>query len=269
MADEDLPPDGEDTGAIDAPAEDAPPVEGGGDNHEDHAPQPSTVEDLASEMGWRPHDQWKGDPAAWKPADEFMRNTVSVNRNLSTKLRNVEEQLSNIARTNAAMTERALAEQRQKLLAERQQAFEDGDADKFNAVDKQLTELKPVAQPNIPPPEVQDFMARNEWFNRDQDATNWAVNKTAELAKQGISVAGQLQIVEREARNLFPELFPAPDVKPKAAPLNTPGNRGGGKPAAKTFAALPAEAKAAALEYEKKGISRDEYARIYFEDQEA
>lgn len=267
MENEDLPPDGEEAGTIDAPVENVATTE----ENTNAQDAPPTVEDLASEMGWRPQDQWRGDPDKWKPAHEFMRSTVDVNHKLNNRLKTFEDQLSTMARTSAHLTERAVAQERQRLLDERQKAFEEGDAEAFNRVDKQLSELKAPEPVNTPAPEVQEFMGRNTWFGQDRDATAWAHNRAGELAKQGISAARQLAIVEREAKNLFPELFPdeQPKPKPKAAHLNAPGSRGG-KVATKGFAALPADAQAAALDYEKRGIcSKDEYAKIYFDEQEA
>jgi hypothetical protein len=257
---DDLPPEEGVADAIDAPVEDAP-----AEVVED-APAP-TVEDLANDMGWRPKDQWRGDPDKWKPAHEFLRATVDVNHKLGNKLKSFEEQLSTMARTSATLTERAVAQERQRILDARKEAIDMGDHAAVEAADEELRSLPKLESVNAPPPETQDFMARNTWFNQDQEATAWATNRAGELAKQGIGTARQLAIVEREAKGLFPELFPEPKPKAKAAPLTPPGSRGG-KTAAKGFTALPADAQAAALDYEKRGIcKRDEYAKLYFEEE--
>lgn len=259
---EELAPEGEPEGLA-APEEVVAEPEG---NQE--PPQP-TFEDLAGEMGWSPKEQWRGDPDKWKPAHEFIRSTVDVNTKLSSRLKGVEDTLHRVASTSAQLTERAVAQERQKLLNERQKAFDEGDSETFNRVDKELAELK---MPDTTPPETQEFMRRNAWVGKDQEATAWAYNRAGELAKQGLGPARQLAIVEREAKSLFPELFPEPEparIAAKPAPLNVPGNRGG-KSAAKGFSALPTDAQSAALDYEKRGIcSKDEYAKLYFEEQEA
>ena len=258
---DDLPPDEGVADAIDAPDEDGTPLADAGD------PPPSpTVEDLAGEMGWRPQDEWRGDPDKWKPAHEFMRATVDVNRKVTNRLKGVEEQLATMARTSATITERTVAEMRQKLLNERKDAIDMGDHAAVDAADEALRELPNIEPVNAAPPEVTDFMERNTWFGKDPDATTWASNRAGELAKQGISPARQVSIVEREAKGLFPELFPEPKAKAKAADLTPPGNRGG-KSAAKGFSSMPAAAQAAALEYEKKGVcTKEQYATTYFEE---
>lgn len=225
--------------------------------------QPVTLESLAGEMGWRPKEEWKGDPDKWKPAHDFMRATVDVNHKLSNRLKGVEDQLSRVARTSATITEQAVAKERDRLLKEREEAFDAGDREAFQRADQQLAKVQ-VAP--VVPDEAQSFVERNaSWFQKDAEATAWAVNRADELAKTGLGPARQLAIVEREAKAMFPEFFEAEKPKAKAAPLNAPGARAAVS-TKKGFASLPAEAQKAALSYEKKGIDREEYARIYYEE---
>jgi hypothetical protein len=219
-------------------------------------------------MGWTPREQWRGDPDKWKPADQYVANTAEINSRLSSKLKTFEDQLSNISRTNAIVTERLLTEQREKLLQERKEAFEFGDGAKFDEVQGKLDAL-PQA-PQVSPPEVQGFIEKHSgWFNKDQEATAWAINRAGELANQGLSPARQLAVVERELGQYFPEYVQQQEKpKAKAAPLTQPGSRGNAV-RGKTFSDLPKEAQEAALYFEKKGVSRDQYVKNYFEGQSA
>lgn len=254
MDDESLLPAEGSEGAIDAPVADEPSQE---------AP---SVEDLAGDMGWKPQDQWKGDPEKWRPAHEFVRHTVDVNRNLVTKLHGVEQRLDTLARTSSRITEEALARQREELLAKRNEAFETGDREEFVKADKALAELKPIEQ--APPAEAQAFVERNSaWFNKDEEATRWAQLRCDELARQGLSHARQLAIVERELPGLFPEYAPKEAAKPKPAPLTQPGARSAA-PSSRGVSALPDEARKAGQSFVAKGIFKtlDDYAKVYFEE---
>lgn len=233
----------------------------------DESPPPS-VEDIAANMGWSPKDQWRGDPAKWKPAHEFVAATADINARVTTKLKALEDQLSNVNRTNAVIMEQALAEQRQKLLQERQDAFDIGDAEKFAEAERRLGQMPQVAA--TPPAEVQTFVEKHSgWFNKDAEATAWAVNRAGELAKQGLGAARQVAIVERELAQYFPEYAPQQEKpKPKAAPLSQPGTRGNTM-RGKSFNDLPKEAQEAALYFETKGVSREQYVKSYFEGQAA
>jgi hypothetical protein len=76
----------------------------------DDAQQPEKsfdVEDFAGSMGWAPKDQWRGDPDAWKPAEDFVRGTVSVNQSLSKKLKNLERNTQRIIQANEQHSRRS------------------------------------------------------------------------------------------------------------------------------------------------------------------
>lgn len=232
----------------------------------DAPPEPVTLEGLAGEMGWRPKDDWKGDPDKWKPAHDFMRATVDVNHKLSNRLKGVEDQLARVARTSVSITEREVAKERDRLVKEREEAFDAGDREAFVRADRELAKVAEVEAPPVPD-ETHSFVERNaNWFQKDKEATAWAVNRANELAATGLGPARQLAIVEREAKAMFPEFFEAEKPKAKAAPLNTPGARSAVS-AKKGFASLPADAQKAALDFEaKRGINREEYAKIYYEE---
>jgi len=151
-------------------------------------------------------------------------------------------------------------------MQEREEAFDAGDRDAFVRAERELAKVVQVAPPTVPD-ETHSFIERNaNWFQKDQEATAWAINRTNELAATGLGHARQLAIVEREAKQMFPEFFEAEKPKPKAAPLNTPGTRAAVY-AKKGFASLPADAQKAALDFEaKRGINREEYAKIYYEE---
>lgn len=251
MADEDLPPDEGDAGVIDTPVE---------EQQEEQAPP--SVDDLATDMGWTPQDKWRGDPEKWKPAHEYLRHTVDINKSQKSKLDSIEQQLGNMARTSAQITQQAVEKERERLSREQQEAFEVGDATAFNRAQQQIAQLPNVQQIDASG-DVSAFTERNTWFGKDEEATRWAQQRTDQLAQQGIGHKRQLDIVEREAKQFFPDLFPDPA---KAPPLNKPGARGG-TAARQGFSSLPADARAAALDYEKRGVcTREEYAKTYYEE---
>lgn len=265
MADEDLLPEGEGAGAIDTPEIDETPPD------DTPAPAPPSIEDVASRMGWAPKEEWRGDPDRWKPADEFVANTADINAKLGNRLSNMEKQLETMGRTSARIAEQTIAQERQRLLEQRDEAFDTGDKETFVKLDKKLSELTTETPTQDVPPETQAWVEKNgNWFGKDTEATNWAKSRAEQLAGQGLPPARQLAIVEKEARDFYPEHFEKPKAPASPAPLNQPGQRGAPKTSAKGFAQLPAEAKSAALDFEKNGrCTKEEYAKIWFEEQEA
>ncbi|MCH9836746.1 hypothetical protein K0U83_13850 [bacterium] len=238
----------------------------------DEAPHaPRTVEDIAAGMGWTPRENWRGPEDKWKPADEFVAATAEINSKVTTKLKTLEEQLSHINRTNAMVTERLLAEQREKLLQEKQEAFDIGDRAKMDEADAKLGQLPTVAVQTPVAPEVENFIQKHaSWWNKDQEATNWVVSRANQLIEQGItSPARHAAIIERELGSYFPEYAPqTAQPKAKAAPLTQPGRRGN-TPRAITLSDLPKEAREAAAYFKTKGVSEEQYLASWNEGQSA
>jgi len=262
MSDEDLLPEGEGVGQEIAPqVEEQPSTEEA--TQVEEAP---TMEDVASEMGWAPQDEWRGDPDKWKPAHEFVRKTGDINTRLNTRMKRLEDTLSRINRTNEVMTERALSEQRQKLLDQRNEAFETGDKEAFDKADKGLEQL-PSAPVQEIPPETRAFVEKHaSWWGKDTEATAWAQGRADQLSRQGLSPSRQLAAIDREIKEHFPEYSPKSTPKPKPAPLTQPGKRGAIK-REKGFSDMPPEAQKEAEYWEGKGVKKEDFVKTYFEQE--
>ena len=87
MADEERPAEGDEL--VLTPDDEVPPPEGAAPPEEvpqgDDAPPPApSVEELAQRMGWKPKEQFRGDPDKWRPADEFILQGHEIQRSLSS-----------------------------------------------------------------------------------------------------------------------------------------------------------------------------------------
>jgi len=247
-----------------------PQVNDDAPDHQPEADASPSVDDLASEMGWTPQDKWRGDPDKWKPAADFLRSTVDYNKGLTRKLSGMEDRLARMDRVSIQMAERAAEQARADAYAEHKRAVDEGDDAAALQAAQKLGRIGVEAPAQVAPPEVQDFVARHAtWFNRDDEATRVAVQLADKYARLGYSAARQISAVERDMAKDFPEYFPqqqAPAPRPKAPVLATPGQRAAPK-RGKGYDDLPDEAKRAAQESEKRGWgSKDEYAKIYFEE---
>lgn len=246
---------------------------------EQQAPQLTEVEELAAEMGWTPKDQWKGDEADWKPAKDFVKATKDINRNLSRDMRDLRKQMDGISRTTSAMTERAIAAERERWEAELDRATDEGDRSAVRKATDELNKLEKVKPAPDTPPEAQDFASRHSsWFNKDQEATAYAIQRAGHYAEQGLSAARQLKAVEKDMRELFPELFSDDAGKPNPKPppaVGTPARTARPAPREKGYATLPPEARKACDKWVEQNKSRgawatkDTWAKSYYEDQEA
>lgn len=261
----------EETGA--PPADDVvAPADGGTETIENQQPDP--VADLARKIGWKPKEEFAGDPELWKPADEFIVASRDVQKGLSRELKTVREEVSRIGRTSAEMSEqikaRAIAERDSYWRGIHKQAVEDGNVELAERAVDERTKLKAAApQPsNDPPAETRDFTEKHKaWFGVDPLATSRAKALADALAKDGYDIPTQLREVERAIKKEFPEHFPAPAKTP--AGVQTAGSRStdtGSRQ--KGFADMPEASRQMALDYEKRhGIKKDDFARSYWADE--
>lgn len=272
MADDDLSANADD--GADAVAADAGAGVGAGSaaavTNDDGASDPPSLEDLASELGWSPKENWRGDGGKeWVDAATFLKSNVDSSKALKRDLKATREASERAARAAATITEQALARQRDELLRARQDAFDSADVAAFNKADNQLRSL-PTVQADVPATstESRDFQTRNaDWYGIDPIATQIAYNVCEMHSKRGADFATQLQKAEEEVRKRFPELFTPASKGP--AQVNTSGTRAAGSTSRgpKGYADLPPEMKRAAQDFERRGrATKEEYAKYYWQE---
>ena len=230
------------------------------------------IEALARELGWTPLDEFKGDPSRWRDPREYIKHGQDITRSLSDKVRDLSEQTRRMARTNGAILDRELKREREQLEQTFAKAVEDNDVETAHRTSQQLAKLPEQAEGPVEDSAVTDFKSRNDWYERDAAATAVAQSVAAQLHAQGKSPTEQVQAAEAEVKRRFPELFKGQTREPaKGAPtLNAPQSRTARMaPKQKGFAELPADARKAAEDLQKRrGVSLDEYARIYWQENE-
>lgn len=232
------------------------------------AEQPSDpVEALALEMGWAPKDQFRGDPADWKPAADFIKAGRDIQSSLRNDLRSMREQLARVTSTSAQLLQDKIAERDQYWQNVHRKAVEEGDVELAERAVSERGKLANIAAEPTLPPETTDFMSRNKWMGADPLATARAKEIADRLARDGYDIPTQLREVERAIRKEFPEHFPAP-AKQQAGVTTAATRAANVAPRVKGFNEMPAESQKMALDYEKRlGIKREDFAKSYWADQ--
>ena len=147
-----------------------------------------SVESIAKEMGWSDKDGWQGDPDQWKPAADFIRDTQSISQDKGSEIVSLKKQLDvltgemrDMGVHQARQIKEATDAARTRLLSERSQAVEEGDTDKFNAVESQLQQIN--SHPADPLVErraaefqrgMADLTQRNTWYATDKSMAAFA-----------------------------------------------------------------------------------------------
>lgn len=240
----------------------------------------------ARAQGWRPRDEFPGDPNKWTDAETFVRRGEEVlpfikkeNASLKQKISQLERDLKRVLRSEAAAHENAVAE----LKAQQREAVATGDVEAFEALDRKADTLRKNMQEDSPtqgedPAEqVLAFRENNAWYDKgalasaselevearlfaDRTADRWIAQGKPQTMKPSEFYAE----LEREVNERFPMLKhkaarpkPASDV---AGVTNRAAPKG-----AKGYDQLPAEAKRQCDRFVANGTikSREDYVKRY------
>ncbi len=243
--------------------EDDLPLEAGAEEldasvEQDETPEP--IINLASEMGWVPKDQYRGDPERWKPADQFIKAGRDIQQSTARELRSMREQMERLGGVTTQIVQDKVAERDAYWRSQFNQAVEEGDTDRANKLIDQRPSA-PVVQDG-PPPETREWIAKHEWFTKDPLAQARAVEICERL--KHLPVAEQLAQAERGIRKEFPEHFasqakPAPGVQTGMSRKAAPSNR------VKGFLDMPPESQRVAIEFERtNGLKREDFAAQFW-----
>jgi len=245
-------------------AVEAPPVE-------QAAPEPvEAVEDKARRLGWRPKEEFKGDEERWIDADTFVKRGEEIlpivqanNKALEKEVANLKKTLKEFSAHHTKVEQRAYQAALRDLEARQAAAVEANDLGEVREITRELAELgKEVAPGPTEDPALTDWKDDNPWFGKDPIMRAAAVAIVDELIADGVtSLNKQLAAVDKRIREEFPHKFTNPRRSQAAAVEGSSTPR---RPAGKTFADLPPEAKAMALKWEKQGLlTREQFTKEY------
>jgi hypothetical protein len=128
--------------------------------------QLGTPEERASNMGWKPREQWVGDPERWVPADQFIENADRRLDYARKTNKNLERQVTQLQKSNLELksaldglrgdmgefvsfhkdaadraAKAAYAQALKDAKGKQEAAFESGNRDAFNAATAELDQL--------------------------------------------------------------------------------------------------------------------------------
>lgn len=192
--------------------------------------EPSVEEQLASEQGWVPKEEWKGNPDEWRPAKEF-----NDRGELFTRIKTQSRELSEIKRAMTFLQD----QQRNQydlgykqaiagLKNSRTSALQEGDVvtaqqltDRIEAVKEQhQTEMRQqtVVPPVAPSVEFKTWFDKNTWYTKDKVLSKFAESVGYEFKQENpdVTETEMLNHVSKTLRKEFPHKFgpkgpPSPD----------------------------------------------------------
>lgn len=262
-----------------------------------------SIEETARRMGWRPKEEYRGDPDKWRPAEDFVErglNELPVLRDryralderyakdvgdLKSQVKEMGEVLAEFREFSSKSEERAYQRALRELVEKRDAAVMHADTETFKATQAEIEalnesvkkpapkpkeETKPQEQPSSQPqvdPYTQQWVTENPWFNASPMLQGAAIGIHNELLRNepGLSLRENLAKVRAEVAKRFPEKF---ENERRAAPsaVSEGGRAEMGRKKGKTYNDLPPDAKAACDRFTKtiKGFTREDYVKQYF-----
>lgn len=240
----------------------------------------------AEKMGWVDKEEWKGDPEKWRPAQEFVERGENIVPILKDRLVKVESDLAMALKMNAeelkAVRQQGYEQAKReyekeiKILSEKEKdAVKLGDVDEWQRIQNEKSKIKPpevvVEKKNEPVPEFIDWHSKNDWYQKDDELTQFAEFVGAKLAVKNLPPKEFYDTIGQRVKAAFPEKFTnANREKPSVAES---GNRSTGNSSKKSWSDLPSSAQATynrlSKQFEAKGrkFTKEQYVKTYFEEQ--
>lgn len=219
------------------------------------------VQNKAQGLGWRPLDQWKGDPADWVDAKEFLGR-----QSLFDKIKSLKDELNNTRRGN----ERDMADIKayiqnmskieynramKDLKAQRKEAIEDRDVEAVEKIDEQINEIEqtrvaaPSANTAAKVQEVQnkfnEWRSKATWYDEDQELHAEAdlIGSAYGMKNPNKDITQICEYVEKTIKKMYPEKFTSGEEEPVEKPVRKAPAVEGGRMSAST----PAKGKSDTL----------------------
>jgi len=241
------------------------------------------AETEARANGWVSKEEFRGDESKWKSAEDFNaagKNIAAVqserNRKLVADMEAMKNSMAEIRKGQFDLIREARNEMKskyeqklEKLRTEQEKAFDDGDKEKFQAVNKKIEKLEPPKEvpkkepASAPDPEFVDWAAKNDWYQADPQLRTEADVIGERLIAQGHQPGKKfLDEVAKQVKKLNPEKF---ETKQSPSKVEGGSSAGGGGGKGKTYADLPPEAKKACDKYVKElDMKKEDYVKEYF-----
>ena len=246
----------------------------------------NAVEIQARAMGWRPEEEFRGDPGKWKDAETFVNDGYQIlpilrerTKTMASKMDVTNQELAKTQSLLKTLTdhhkktdERAYERAMKDIKADQRKAVENRDIETYDELDKALNDLeKPVeskADPNVDP----GFIAwkdENPWYNEKANMAMYADSVAAFVEQQNPNLKGKpfFDKVTEEVKARYPEEFKNPNADKTDFVEGVPGDNdtGGKKSKKKTYSEMDDQAQKACDELVRGNImTKEQYVKEYW-----
>ena len=197
--------------------------------------QNDPYEDQAREQGWRPKEEFEGDPEKWKPAKEFVERGELFGKidTLGKELKETRKALKMLQEHHTKVKEVEYKRAVDELKALQKRHLEEGNSDGYLEASELLTDLKAeqkareavsAAQPAQTDPRFSSWIDANPWYTKDPDMREYADVVGLGYANKhpGIDPEDVLKYVSVQVKSFFKDKFKNPNrERPSAVEGNS------------------------------------------------
>lgn len=191
-------------------------------------------ESEAREQGWKPQDEYEGDPNKWRPAKEFVERGELFGKidSLGKELKDTKKALKMLQEHHSKVKETEYNRAVTELKTLQKKHLEEGNSDEYLKTTELLTDLKAEqkarevlgrqqaeAAKNQVDPRFVQWQEKNTWYNKDQDMRQFAdtLGLGYAQANPGMDPDDVLEYVSKQVKLAFRDKFENPNrTKPSA-----------------------------------------------------
>lgn len=262
-------------------------------NQQEETVQLSEDEQRAYDHGWRPKEEWDGEPEDWVSAREFNKRASLFARiaKYGAENREMKESLRKLFDHNRKLYDAGYKKAMEDLKTQRADAIEEGDTRRLVQVEDQIDNLKSEHENAIrefdtsvvdtkqtgPTAEQQvifeNWLDANPWYQKNASLTQVADTLARSIVEKATANGNRVEYgkllnqVAREVRENNPEFFT--NKQTKTSPVDggsrgtkRPGNSGGRY----SLNSIPAEERVIAQTImQSTGLTEEQYVKQYME----
>ena len=202
----------------------------------------TAVEQEAMAQGWRPKEEFEGDPDRFIDAGEFVRRGELFSKidHQNKELKQLRQAMEQFKAHHAQVDQRAYERAVADLKRQRKEALAEGDVDQYDQLDNAIDNLKEQREAELirqaqqahqqaqqVDPAFTEWVNKNPWYTTDVTMAGAANAYGMTLAKQGVPPLEVLKRVEQHIKQEFKHKFTNPN-REKPSAVESPGTRGSG-----------------------------------------
>jgi hypothetical protein len=186
-----------------------------------------SYEEIAKEQGWKPKEEYQGDPNKWRPAKEFVDRGELFSKidSLGRELKDTKKALTMLQEHHSKVRETEYKKALTELKTLQKKHLEEGNSDGYLETTELLTDLKAEQkarevvnqtipqQPQQEHPTFTNWLNENKWYQKNDEMRQFADAVGTGYAKlyQDLNPEEVLKYVTTQVKQRYKDFFVNPN----------------------------------------------------------